>query len=118
MKVIRTMADVHALKADEHLPSFYAEEVEHQFLMWYIDENEGESLDEFSLPSHSCIYHFDKEKDMQMLIDNIDALEYVDVEKIEGKKYFRIGLMQDHQMSIIYLLEGTMPRKTERWLES
>lgn len=54
---------------------------------------------------------------MQMLIDNIDALEYVDVEKVDGRKYYRIGLMHDHQMSIIYLLEGTLPQKTERWLE-
>lgn len=117
MKIIQTMADVLALKADERLPSFYVGEVEHQFLMWYIDQNEGESFDEFILSSHSCIYHFDKEEDMQMLIDNIDALEYVDIEKVDGKKYYRIGLMHDHQMSIIYLLEGTLPQKTERWLE-
>lgn len=37
MKVIQTMADVLAFKADERLPSFYVGEVEHQFLMWYID---------------------------------------------------------------------------------
>lgn len=55
---------------------------------------------------------------MKVLIDRLNALEFVDVEKEDGQKYFRIGLMQDHQMSIIYFLEGTLPRKTERWLES
>ncbi|GAA4067324.1 hypothetical protein [Amphibacillus indicireducens] len=115
---IQTMADVHALEADEQLPSLYVEEIKNQFLIWYEAENEGESLDEFSLPSYSCIYHFDREEDMQVLIDHMNALEFVDVEKIEGQKYFRIGLMQDHQMSLIYFLERTLPRKTERWLES
>ncbi|WP_409482400.1 hypothetical protein ACKW6F_18855 [Bacillus safensis] len=115
---IQTMADVHALEADEHLPPFYVEVVKNQFLIWYEAESEGESLDKFSLPSYSCIYHFDKEEDMKVLIDCMSALEFVDVEKVEGRKYFRIGLMQDHQMSIIYFLERTLPRKTERWLES
>lgn len=118
MKVIQTMADVLALKADERLPSFYVGEVEHQFLMLYIDQNEGESFDEFVLSSHSCIYHFDKEEDMQMLIDNIDALEYVDVERVDGRKYYRVCLMHEHHLfSIIFILEGTLPQKTERWLE-
>lgn len=118
MKVIRTKADVLALKADEHLPSFYVDEIYQQFIGSYEAENEGESLGEFSLSPHACIYHFDKEKDMKMLVDNVGALEYVDVDKVEGIKYFRIGLMQDHQMSIIFLLEGTLPRKTEQWLEN
>lgn len=118
MKVIQTLADVHSLKDDGRLPSFYVNEIYLQFIGSYEAENEGESLDEFSLLPHSCIYHFDKEEDMQMLVDNVGALEYVDVDKIEGKKYFRIGLMQDHQMSIFFLLEGTLPRKTEQWLEN
>jgi len=40
------------------------------------------------------------------------------MERVAGVKYFRIGLMQDHQMSIIYFLAGTLPRKTERCLTS
>jgi hypothetical protein len=115
---IQTKADVHALEADGHLPSFYVEEVKNQFLIWYEAENGGETLDEFILPPYSCIYHFDKEEDIQMLIDYMNVIEYVDVEKTNGQKFFRIGLMQDHQMSIIYFLEGTLPRKAERWLES
>ncbi|MBS4207118.1 hypothetical protein [Bacillus sp. FJAT-50079] len=116
MKRIQRMKDVHVLKTRKHLPSFYVEEIENQFLMWYEAENEGESLKEFSLLNHSCIYHFDKEEDMQMLVDYIGDVEYVEVENVAGKKYFRIGLMQDHHISIIYFLEGTLPRKTERWL--
>ena len=118
MKVIRTKADVFALKVDEHLPSFYVDEIYQQFIGSYEAVNEGESLDEFSLPSHACIYHFDKEEDMQMLVNNVGALEYVDVDKVEGKRYFRIGLMQDHEISVIFFLEGTLPYKTEKWLEN
>lgn len=114
---IQTMADVHALVVDEHLPSFYIEEIKNQFVIWYEAENDGEALHDFSLPAHSCIYHFDRKEDMQMLIEDLNAMEYVDVEEIDGQKYFRIGLMQDHQMSIIYFLKGTLPRKTEQWLE-
>lgn len=46
---IQTMADVHALEADKHLPPFYVEVVKNQFLIWYEAESEGESLDKFSL---------------------------------------------------------------------
>lgn len=116
MKLIRTMADVHALKAEEHLPSFYIEEIKNQFLMWYEAENEGESVDDFSLLHDSCIYHFDEEEDMHLIMDCIADVEYVEVENIEGKNYFRIGLMQDHQLTIIYFLEGTLPRRIEVWL--
>ena len=114
---IQTMADVHALEADEHLPPFYVEEVKSQFLIWYEAENEGESLDKFSLPSYSCIYHFDKEEDMKVLIDRMNALEFVDVEKTDGKKYFQLV-----SCKIIRCPSSTFRRyattKTERWLES
>lgn len=120
MKVIQTLADVNSLKDDGRLPSFYVDEIYQQFIGSYEAENEGESLDEFSLPPHACIYHFDKKEDVQMLVDNVGSLEYVDVDKVEGKKYFRIGLMQeqDHEISVIFFLEGTLPDKTEKWLEN
>ena len=117
MRRIQKMVDVHALKMEKHLPSFYVEEIKNQFLMWYEAENECESLKEFCLSNHSCIYHFDKKEDIQMLVDYIDDVEYVEVEEnVAGQKYFRIGFMQDHHMSIIYFLEGTLPRRIERWL--
>lgn len=116
MKRIQTMADVHALIADEQLPSFYVREIKDQFIMWHEAESEGESIDSFCLSNHSCIYHLDKEEDMHLIIDNFIDVEYVETEKIEKQMYFRIGLMQDHQMSIIYFLAGTLPRRVELWL--
>lgn len=52
-----------------------------------------------------------------MLQNYVNDIEYVDIERMGGVKYFRIGIMQDHQMSIIYFLEGTLPYRTEKWLE-
>ena len=116
MKVIRTKADVLALKADEHLPSFYVDEIYQQFIGSYEAENEGEEIEVFSLPVHACIYHFNDKKDWQVLKKLMPHIEYVDTEIVDGCKYYRIGIMQDHQMSIIYLLEGTLPQKAEQWL--
>lgn len=44
MKVIQSLADVQALERDEHLPSFYMEEIKNQFHLWYEAENNGEEI--------------------------------------------------------------------------
>lgn len=117
MKVIQTMADVQSLKDDERLTSFYFDEIYNQFLWTYKSVAEGEAIDDFSLEPHTCIYHFNDETDLQMLMNFAENIEYVDTQVVRGIKYFRIGIMQDHEMSVIYLLECTLPYKTERWLE-
>lgn len=117
MKTIPTLADVQSLKDDEHLPSFYVEEIYNQFLCTYEAVAEGEAIDDFSLAPQACIYHFDEESDLEKLVAFTENIEYVDTEVVHGKKYFRIGIMQDHEISVIYFLEGTLPYKTEKWLE-
>jgi hypothetical protein len=52
-----------------------------------------------------------------MLESCVNDIEYVETERMDGMKYFRIGIMQDHQLSVIYFLEGTLPYRTEKWLE-
>lgn len=119
MKVIRKLADVQSLKNDECLPSFYVEEIYHQFLGSYEAMTEGEAIEEFVLPLHACIYHFNHSDDRQMLEELVYQIEYVDTEVKEGCKYFRIGVMQqDHEILVIFFLEGTLPYKTEKWLEN
>ncbi len=118
MKVIRTMADVQSLKDDGHLPSFYIEEIYNQFLGTYEAVAVSEKIDDFSLDPNACIYHFDRESDLEMLVRLTGNIEYVDVEIIDGTKFFRIGIMQDHEMSIICFLENTLPYRTEKWLEN
>jgi|SRR5699024_1175135 len=118
MKVIRTLADVQSLENDEHLPLFYVEEINNQFVWSYEAESDGEELEAFTLPLHACIYHFNHEDDLQMLVKHVNNIEYVDTEIVEGTKYFRIGIMHDHEIFVIYFLEGTLPYKTEKWLET
>jgi len=118
MKIIQTLADVQSLKNDECLPSFYVEEIYHQFLGSYEAMAEDEAIEEFVLPLQACIYHFNHLNDREMLEELANHIEYVDTEVVERLKYFRIGIMQDHEMSVIYFLEGTLPNKTEKWLEN
>src|SRR5690625_7624451 len=99
MRVIQTLADVQSLKDDEHLPSFYVEEIYNQFLWSYKAVAEREAIDDFSLEPYACIYHFDDEEDLKVLEKFTQSIEYVDTEVIEDLKYFRIGIMQDHEMS-------------------
>jgi len=115
---IQTMADIQALQQNKKLPSFYVEEIKYQFSMWYEAEHDGESLHEFYLPPYSCIYHFDKTDDINVFTELLNKIEYVDVEKVNGRKYFRIGFMEDNEMSVVYLLEKTLPEKIEQLLES
>src|SRR5699024_1762414 len=118
MIVIQTMADVQSLKDDEHLPSFYIEEIRNQFLGTYEAVAESEKIDNFSLAPNACIYHFNKERDLEMLVKFTVNIEYVDIEIVDGTKFFHIGIMQDHEMSIIYFSENTLPYQTEKWLEN
>lgn len=65
----------------------------------------------FRLPAHSCIYHLDEKNDMHFIIDNFIHVEYVETEQVESQMYFRIGLMQDHQMNVLYFMKGTLPKE-------
>jgi len=64
---IQTLSDVQVLERGKNLPSFYIEEIKNQFLLWYEAENDGEKIQDFSLPSHACIYHFDHANDLRIL---------------------------------------------------
>src|SRR5690625_7912423 len=110
MKVIQSLADVQALERDEHLPSFYMEEIKNQFHLWYEAENIGEEIQDFSLTSWACIYHFNDVEDSRMLESCVNDIEYVETERRDGMKYFSIGIMQEHQVSVIYFLAVTIPQ--------
>lgn len=116
MKIIRTMADIQALKTNEHLPSFYVEAIQRQFLLWYEAEEHGETLDSFCLPLHSCIYHLETDEDSFIILDNLMHVEYIDVEETDEGDYFRMGMMQEHEMSVVYFLAGTFSKRMEWWL--
>lgn len=118
MRVIQTLADVQALENDEHLPSFYIEEIKSQFLLWYESENDGEEIHEFTLPLHTGIYHLNHREDADMIEEHVNDIEFIDIGQMGEMKYFRIGIMRDHQMSVIYVLKGKLPYETESWLDS
>src|SRR5690625_6040892 len=99
MKVIQTLADVQSLKNDERLPSFYVEEISNQFLWTYEAVAEGEAIDNFLLAPQACLYHFSEASDWRKIEEMLRDIEYIDTEVVEGKKYFRIGIMQEHEVS-------------------
>lgn len=111
MKRIQTFGDIEALK-QENLPSSYIKEIKQQFQSMFKADGEGESLHTFSLPIHACIYHLNESNDIEWLLDLMEQVEFIEVEK----EYFRIGLMEDHQMNILYFLIGTFSEEMERWL--
>src|SRR5690625_1869975 len=98
MKRIQTMLDIEELKSRGNLPSGYVSIIEAQFIEWFEADGEDEPLDTFELPNHACIYHLEDETDMELIMDQIVDVEFVETEEVEGSEYFRVGLMQDHQM--------------------
>lgn len=117
MKKIQTIADIEELKARNTLPHSYTHVLEMQFVEWYEAEGTGVPYAAFQLPNHACIYHLEDETDTGIIMDQMLNVEFVEIEEVDGWKYFRIGLMHDHQMNLIYFLEGTLARKIENWLE-
>lgn len=118
MKRIQTMVDVQALEKEEHLPSYYKREIKDQFLLYYDFEGEGEAMESFSLPIHNCIYLLEDEEDGKMILDQLMKIEFVDIEGSAERRYFRIGIMHDHQMSTLYCLEGVLSDELEKYLVS
>lgn len=118
MKRIQTMADVQVLKKEEHLPSYYKREIKDQFLLYYDFEGEGEAMESFRLPVHACIYHLEDEEDGKIILDQLLNIEFVDIEGSADRRYFRIGIMHDHQMSTLYCLEGVLSYELEKYLVS
>lgn len=116
MKQIQCIADIEELKARSNLPLPYLKAIESQFLEWFEAEGAGESITSFRLPNESCIYHVEGEEDTDFIF-SISGLEFVEKEEAEGWTYFRIGLMNDHQMNLIYILQDTFDQKIEDWLE-
>src|SRR5699024_12526953 len=112
---IKTTTDFNALKQQEHVPKSFSEEIEQPFLAWNKEVN-GEVLDEFSLPPEACMYHIERQDDVEILLNHVHEIEYVDVEEINDTKFFRIGLMQDHQMSLIFVLADNLPQDIKEWL--
>ena len=48
---------------------------------------------------------FDHIEDGKVLQHYEHQIEYVDIEQVEDTAFFRIGLMQDHQITLIFVLE-------------
>jgi hypothetical protein len=113
MKRIQSIADIEELKARGTIPHHYLVVIDTQFQEWYEAENTGESLDVFQLPIDSCIYHLEDEKDGGFILDQLIHVEYVEIEEVDGYKYFRIGIMNDHQMNLVFFLEGTLQPRTQ-----
>lgn len=118
MKIIQSIADIEKLKERSALPTKYIKIIEDQFLEWYESENEGEPLVSFRLPNHTCMYHLENENDGEFIYKQLIHLEFVDVEENEEVKYLRMGIMDDHQMHLVYVLEGTLEPSFEEWLKN
>lgn len=117
MKTIRTFADIEKLKEMGTIPIEYVTAIESEFLDWFEAEGTGESQKEFEMPQHTCMYHLEDNHDIAFLSNQILDIEYVEKEELEDCNYFRIGLMNDHEMNLVYFLEGTLEQRFEEWLE-
>jgi len=117
MKRIRTLAEIETIQETSKINHFYIETLKSEFVRWFEAEGAGESMDTFELSGGSSIYHLEDTKDSSFIADNILSIEYVDVGEKEDLTYFRIGLMNDHEMSIIYFIKGTLGDEIEQWLK-
>ncbi|KMY55627.1 hypothetical protein AC623_18225 [Bacillus sp. FJAT-27231] len=114
--MIQALADIEALKVFSILPLPYIKVIEEQFLEWYEARNNGESAMVFRLPSESCLLHLEDESDTQLLLNHLIKVISIDYKEIEDLKYYRMELLDNHQLNLIYFLEGTLHPRLEKWL--
>lgn len=117
MKRIRKITDIEELKEMGSIPLDYVTVIESEFITWFEAEGVGDSLDEFEMPQYACMYHLDDKHDTTFLSIQKVNIEFVEKEELKGCAYFRIGIMNDHQMNLVYVLEGILDHDFEEWLE-
>ncbi|WP_156505903.1 hypothetical protein [Bacillus sp. SJS] len=117
MERVTRFLNISELETKGTFPHLFIDIVKMQFLDWYKAEGTGESLEDFCLSSSSCIYILETEKDDQFLLQNLLDIEFVEREECKGCVYFRIGFMNDHQMNLVYFLEGSIGDRLEKWLQ-
>ncbi|WP_433744952.1 hypothetical protein [Falsibacillus pallidus] len=117
MKIIQCLADLEELKSRSTIPISYLRVIETQFLEWFEAEGADESFVSFRLPRESCIYHLENQQDSGFIVNQLLQVEFVEYETADDHRYFRMGLMNEHEMSIVFFLEGTINEKLEEWLK-
>ncbi|WDH82265.1 hypothetical protein [Paenibacillus urinalis] len=118
MKMIQSIYDIEELEAGGNIPLSYISVVRTQFEEWYESDHTDECLTEFRLPAESCIHHLEEEKDAKFILDQLIHVEYVETEEVQDCRYFRIGIMTDHQMNLVFFIEGTLSSRIEQWLQN
>ncbi|MBG9550261.1 hypothetical protein [Cytobacillus firmus] len=117
MKIIQCIADIEELKSRSTIPLPYLNIIETEFFEWFEAEGNGEPIIAFRLPTHSCIYHLEDEQDTSFIANQILKIEFVEYETAADRKYFRLGLMNEHEMSLVFFLEGTIEQRMEECLK-
>lgn len=117
MKIIQTLSDIEELKARGNVDLNYLKIIEEEFINWFEAEGNGESLTSFRLQNDSCMYHLEEKEDASFISSQMLSIEFIEKESIEDCGYFRVGIMNDHQMSLIYFLEGTFDSYFEQSLQ-
>lgn len=117
MKIIQTLSDIEELKARGDVDLNYLKVIEEEFINWFESDGNGELLTSFRLPSESCIYHLEGKEDTSFISSQMLSIEYIEKESTEECDYFRIGIMNDNQMSVIYFLKGTFDQYFEQSLQ-
>src|SRR5699024_5360938 len=112
---IQTITDLNALKQQEHVPNSFFEEIEQQLLAWNKELN-VRVLHEITVPPDACRYQMEGQDEVETLLNHVHEIEYVHVEEINDTEFFLIRLMQDHQMSLIFVLADNLPQDTKEWL--
>ncbi|MFD2443706.1 hypothetical protein ACFSO7_06875 [Bacillus sp. CGMCC 1.16607] len=116
MRIIQTIADIEELKARTFFPLPFLRAIETQFLEWYEAEGNEEPNLSFRLPYESCIKVAEEEQDVHELFTKWN-IEFVEKEASGGCEYYRIGIMNDHQMSLVYLLQDHFGGNIESIME-
>lgn len=111
MKKIRTMFDMCELRISSKTPRPYIKVIEEEFLVWYKTEGRAETLASFVLSEQSCIKLLETKKDVEFLMNQLFNIEYVDKGIKEEVQYYRIGIMNDHQMIVVFSLEEVLDKE-------
>lgn len=114
MKIIQCLSDIEHLKAENKLPIPLIKEIEQDFLNIYEAVNYDGILS-FRLPLGQALFVFEKGDNILAKLNDLYALEYVEVLTADEVSYYRCAL-RDESIQLYYSIVGTHDRKTEKWL--
>ncbi|OEH56396.1 hypothetical protein AQ616_02440 [Oceanobacillus sp. E9] len=100
MREIRCLLDFKTIKCD--YTEGFIEYLKNEFFNLYEYLNNGESINNFSLPNPQVMVILESNSELEIINNKSWDIEFVEEEKLQNSIIQRIGLRHEHEVQLYY----------------